>query len=63
MDTKDNSKQWDKRTLERHLRKGTVSRKDIDKHLKSLPDSAEKGVSMDAPLHGADDDDDDDDEA
>ncbi len=58
MDAKDNAKQWDKRTLERHLRKGTVNRKDLEKHLKALPDSTDKGVAMG---DGDDDDDEDDD--
>ena len=33
---------WDVRTLERKLRKGIISRKDYDKHLKSLDDSSGK---------------------
>jgi hypothetical protein len=62
MDTKDISKQWDKRTLDRHMRKGTVSRKDLEKYLKALPDSSEKGISMEE-VDEDDDEDDDDDEA
>jgi hypothetical protein len=33
---------WDVRTLDRRVRKGLVTRKDIDKHLKALPDVTEK---------------------
>jgi len=35
---------YDKRTVERSIKKGLVSRKDYEKHLKSLEDVAEKGV-------------------
>ncbi len=38
---------WDVRTLERRLRKGHVTRKDYDKHVKSLPDSADKAAPVD----------------
>ena len=48
---------WDTRTLERRVRKGQITRKDIDKHVKGLPDVADKGQ---APLLDAYDDDDDD---
>ena len=34
---------WDTRTLDRRVRKGQLSKKDIEKHLKSLPDVADKG--------------------
>jgi hypothetical protein len=55
----DDPRFWDVRTLERRLRKGQINRKDIEKHLKALPDVAEKQ----APLVVDDlDDDDDDDE-
>ena len=53
----DDPRFWDVRTLERRLRKGQISRKDIEKHLKSLPDVAEKKAPID--LDAADDDDDD----
>ena len=33
---------WDVRTLERRIRKGLVSRKDVDKHVKSLDDSKDR---------------------
>jgi hypothetical protein len=35
---------YDKRTVERNIKKGLVSRKDYEKYLKSLDDAAEKGV-------------------
>ena len=35
---------YDKRTVERNIKKGLVSRKDYDKFLKALDDVAEKGV-------------------
>jgi hypothetical protein len=39
---KDEPQFWDTRTLERRIRKGQVTRKDYDKHLKTLTDVAEK---------------------
>ena len=47
---------FDRRTVERNIKKGLVTRKDFEKHLKSLEDVAEKGV-----YGGTDADDDDDD--
>jgi hypothetical protein len=35
---------YDKRTFERSIKKGLMSRKDYEKHLKSLDDVADKGV-------------------
>jgi len=35
---------YDRRTVERNIKKGLLSRKDFDKHLKSLEDVADKGV-------------------
>lgn len=35
---------YDKRTVERSIKKGLLARKDYDKYLKSLEDVAEKGV-------------------
>jgi len=34
---------YDERIVERHIKDGTVSKKDYEKYLKSLPDSEEKG--------------------
>jgi hypothetical protein len=47
---------FDRRTVERNIKKGLVTRKDYEKHLKSLDDVAEKGV-----YGGTEPDDDDDD--
>jgi hypothetical protein len=35
---------YDRRTVERNIKKGIVTRKDFEKHLKSLDDVADKGV-------------------
>jgi hypothetical protein len=35
---------YDKRTVERNIKKGLISRKDYEKHLKSLEDVADKGA-------------------
>jgi hypothetical protein len=48
---------YDKRTVERNIKKGLLTRKDYEKYLKTLDDIADKGV-YGSP---ADDDDDDDD--
>jgi hypothetical protein len=47
---------YDKRTVERNIKKGLISRKDYDKYLKSLDDISDKGV------YGGPAEDDDDDE-
>ena len=44
--TRDDPRFWDVRTLERRLRKGQISKKDYEKHLKSLPDVDEKKSSI-----------------
>jgi hypothetical protein len=38
------SRLYDRRTVERNIKKGLLTRKDYEKHLKSLDDVAEKGV-------------------
>jgi hypothetical protein len=38
------SRLYDRRTVERSIKKGLLSRKDYEKHLKSLDDVADKGV-------------------
>ncbi|HWE28081.1 MAG TPA: hypothetical protein VHB97_08775 [Polyangia bacterium] len=53
--TRDDPRFWDVRTLERRLRKGQITKKDYEKHLKSIPDVAEKQ----APIELSDDEDDD----
>ena len=35
---------YDRRTVERNIKKGVLTRKDFEKHLKSLDDVGEKGV-------------------
>ncbi len=40
--TREDARFWDVRTLERRIRRGQLNRKDYDKHLKSLPDVADK---------------------
>ncbi len=54
----DDPRFWDVRTLERRLRKGQITKKDYEKHLKSLDDVATKQ----APIEIDDDDDDVDDD-
>ncbi len=53
--SRDESKMYDVRTLERNLRKGVITRKDYDKFLKGLPDRSDN-VAVSRP----DDDDKDD---
>ena len=38
------SRIYDRRTVERNIKKGLLTRKDYEKHLKSLDDVADKGV-------------------
>lgn len=38
----------DKRTIDRYIRQGSVDEKAWEKHLKSLPDVAEKGEKLQA---------------
>ncbi|HEX3694462.1 MAG TPA: hypothetical protein VH374_03640 [Polyangia bacterium] len=44
-----NARLFDRRTVERNIKKGLVTRKDYEKHLKALADIADKGT------HGGDD--------
>ena len=58
---------FDKRIVQRNVRKNRVSRKEVDQFLKSLPDVAAKAVPVFSPGQpgaaiGNDDDDDDDDD-
>jgi hypothetical protein len=50
-----NDRLYDKRTVDRSIKKGLLTRKDFDKHLKSLDDVAAKGV-FGGPEEAADDD-------
>ncbi len=52
----------DKRTHERYLRTGRLDEKAWEKHLKSLPDLAEKAVPVEATMADVDEDFDDEDE-
>ena len=47
-------RQFDVRTVERNIKKGYFTRKDYEKHLKALPDTAEKVAP---PEEDLDDDD------
>lgn len=44
--SREDTRFWDIRTLERRIRQGQVSRKDVEKHLKSLPDAADKAEPL-----------------
>jgi hypothetical protein len=47
-------KHLDKRTVERYLRGGQLDDKAYERHLKSLPDVAEKAVPVDTAMEGED---------
>jgi hypothetical protein len=49
------SRLYDKRTVERNIKKGLISRKDYDKHMKSLEDVAAKGLYGGLEPKGGDD--------
>jgi hypothetical protein len=55
-------KHHDKRTIERHIRNGAVDEKLWEKHLKGLPDVAEKAAPVEAVLAPTDDEDEDEDD-
>lgn len=50
--TKTDERTYDVRTVERKIRRGQISRKDLDKHMKSLPDAADKAVAIHVGEHG-----------
>jgi hypothetical protein len=50
-----NSRLFDKRTVERNIKKGLIGRKDYEKHIKTLEDVAGKGL-YGVPEGKADDD-------
>ena len=54
---------FDRRTVERNIKKGLITRKDYEKHLKALEDTADKGVYGGTDTDEPDDDLDDIDEA
>ncbi len=51
-----NLRLYDRRTIERNIKKGLITRKDYDKFLKALDDAKDKGV-MGAEVPDDDDDD------
>jgi len=50
----------DKRTAERYLRSGQLDEKAYERHIKSLPDVAEKAATVETAIDAIDDDTDDD---
>jgi hypothetical protein len=50
------SRIYDRRTVDRNIKKGLLTRKDFEKHLKSLEDVADKGVYGTEPEPEVDDD-------
>jgi hypothetical protein len=42
----------DKRVAHRYVRKGTLDEKEYDKHMKSLPDLADKALTVEASMEG-----------
>ena len=52
MSSRDESRIFDVRTLERNMRKGILSKKDVDKYIKSLPDSADKSTVCNPEAQG-----------
>ena len=58
-----NMRLYDRRTIERNIKKGLITRKDYEKFLKSLDDAKEKGVIGEEEPDLADDTDDTDDDA
>jgi hypothetical protein len=57
-----NLRLYDRRTIERNIKKGLITRKDYEKFLKALDDAKDKGV-MGTEIPEADDDLDDADDA
>jgi hypothetical protein len=47
----------DKRVASRYVRKGVLDEKDLDKHLKSLPDLADQAMPIEASMDSDDYDD------
>jgi hypothetical protein len=54
------TKTIDKRVAQRYVRKGIVDEKEYEKHLKNLPDLADKAAPVEASIEGEDLDDEDD---
>jgi hypothetical protein len=51
MATKQNPLQFDKRIVERNIRKGVVKREDYDKHVAALRDVADQAEPVEARLN------------
>ena len=49
----------DKRTFERKIKQGLLDEKTFEKHLKSLPDAADKAQTVESTVDGEDIDEDD----
>ncbi len=45
--TREDPRFWDVRTIERRMRKGQLTRKDYEKYVKGIADSAEKAAPVD----------------
>lgn len=67
-DEKIDPKLLDKRVAQRYVKKGVLDEKEWDKHVKSLPDLADRAMPVEADLEasgtpgGADEDEDEEDE-
>jgi hypothetical protein len=46
MSSKENERLFDLRVVERNIRKGIISRKDLERVIKALPDRADNAVKM-----------------
>jgi hypothetical protein len=53
-----NLRLYDRRTIDRNIKKGLITRKDYEKYLKSLDDVKEKGIQGEGESVDEDDDDD-----
>jgi hypothetical protein len=47
-----NPRYLDKRVVERHIKRGNVDEKELARHLKNLPDSADKAVKVETEVTG-----------
>jgi hypothetical protein len=55
MTEKQSPPSFDKRTAERYIRTGQLEEKDYERHLKNLPDVAEKASSVQTTMADVDD--------
>ena len=46
--TREDLRFWDVRTAERRIRRGELSQRELEKHVKALPDVAEKAAPADS---------------